>query len=902
MPSRFGPYEIIGRLGAGGMGQVYRARDPRLQRQVAIKIMLETGALDRERQRRFAQEAVAASALNHPNILTVYDVGVEGETHFIVSELVDGVSLRSAMNQGRLPLRRLVEIAHEIAEGLAAAHDAGIVHRDLKPENVMVTHDGRVKIVDFGLAKGQDDDESLLSEPTATQTAAGLIVGTVPYMSPEQARGVKADFRTDQFALGVMLYEMTTSTHPFKRDSAVQTLSAIITDEPPDPAALNPMLPVAVRWLIRRLLAKNPRERFAHTADLAADLRTIRQYLTEATDSTVHGTAASAPARPSRRWIVVAAAVLAAAAFAAGSALAPAESGLRFERYSPLATDAGYQGGPSWSPDGKTVAYEAEINGVVQVFTRALGSPMRTQVTTSAFDCYSPFWSPDGSHIYYHSLARDKDALWRVSVAGGAPQMVIEGATRAAIAPDGQMLVSLREDSTVSVSMSLWVSKTPDSEPVRYARGALKDMTFSNGQLRFAPDGSRLLLWLWPDATAAGPRSGFWEIPLPDGDPRPVLNSLQGLRVPPLFNWLPDNRRIVFVRSDGPTPGSHLWIADTPTDTLQPLTTTAGNEGAPAVSPDGHRIAFSSEATDFDIVEVPLDGSPLRPFLSSTRNEFDPAASPVNTQYAFVTDRSGSLEIWLQNEEGYLQRPLVTDSGGLPPLALGSLAFSPDGKRVAFQRFDSQSEAHFGGPRLWITSVSGGTPVPLGGGDGYQDAPTWSPDGEWIAFIEGRVGEWSLAKARVGGGATAVALKTGVPPFIARPQWSFDGRWIVCETSDGLTVVSSDGAASRVLSGPGWLAYGWSRDGRYVHGLRPTEDQHHFMLVSVDVATGAERVVNANLGTIPPANQPIRGFSPLRNRGFLTSIARVRSDIYVIEGLHPARAWWQRLVPFRVSR
>src|SRR5262245_48244160 len=255
-PSRFGPYEIIGQLGAGGMGQVYRARDPRLQRQVAIKIMLDGGSLDRERQRRFAQEAVAASALNHPNILTVYDVGVEGETHFIVSELVDGVSLRSEMNQGRLPLRRVVEIAHEIAEGLAAAHDAGIVHRDLKPENVMVTHDGRVKIVDFGLAKGLDEDESLFSESTATRTATGLIVGTVPYMSPEQARGAKADFRADQFALGVLLYEMTTATHPFKRDSAVQTLSAIITDDPPDPAALNPMLPVAVRWLIRRLLAK----------------------------------------------------------------------------------------------------------------------------------------------------------------------------------------------------------------------------------------------------------------------------------------------------------------------------------------------------------------------------------------------------------------------------------------------------------------------------------------------------------------------------------------------------------------------------------------------------------------------------------------------------------------------
>src|SRR6266511_3580820 len=428
LPSRFGPYEIVTKLGSGGMGEVYRARDTRLQRNVAIKILLEAAALDPERQRRFAQEAVAASALNHPNILTVYDVGVEGGTPYLVSELIDGHSLRTEMNQGRMLLKRVLEVAHQIAEGLAAAHEAGIVHRDLKPENVMVTHDGRVKIVDFGLAKAQEHDDALVQAPAATQTAAGLIMGTVPYMSPEQARGGKADFRSDQFALGVMLYEMTTATHPFRRDSAVQTLSAIITDEPPDPAQTIPTVPVGVRWLVRRLLAKNPRERFAHTADLAADLRTIRDHLAEMT-ATIPVSGES----PRRRWQVPAAvlALTAATAFIAGRTLASKPMPL-FERFRPLANDAGYQGSPAWSRDGKTIAYEGEVNGVVQIFTRTLTSPMRTQVTNSAFDCFSPFWSPDGSQIYYHSLARDKDALWQVSPAGGAPRVVIEGATRAA--------------------------------------------------------------------------------------------------------------------------------------------------------------------------------------------------------------------------------------------------------------------------------------------------------------------------------------------------------------------------------------------------------------------------------------------------------------------------------------
>jgi serine/threonine protein kinase len=258
VPSRFGPYEILRPLGSGGMGQVYRARDTRLQREVAIKVLLDSSARNPDRQRRFAQEAVAASALNHPNIITVYDVGVEADIPYLVSELIDGASLRAEMNKGRMPLKRVIDIAHQIGDGLAAAHDAGIVHRDLKPENVMITRDGRVKIVDFGLAKTLDDDDALVAASSQTQTAAGLIMGTVPYMSPEQARGGKADFRSDQFALGVLLYEMTTATHPFKRDTAVQTLSAIIADDPPDPARANPMLPMAVRWLIRRLLAKDP--------------------------------------------------------------------------------------------------------------------------------------------------------------------------------------------------------------------------------------------------------------------------------------------------------------------------------------------------------------------------------------------------------------------------------------------------------------------------------------------------------------------------------------------------------------------------------------------------------------------------------------------------------------------
>src|SRR6266545_763835 len=364
--TRLGPYEVLAPLGAGGMGEVYRAKDTRLGREVAVKVLPAEISLDPQRRQRFEQEARSASALNHPNIVTVYDIGSADGMIYIAMEVVEGRTLRDLIVEQPVSARKLLEIGAQVADGLAKAHAAGIVHRDLKPENLMVSKDGFVKILDFGLAKlvaSRPHDLSQLETAGAGLTRGGVVLGTAGYMSPEQAGGQPLDFRSDQFSLGAILYEMVTGQRAFQRKTGAETLVAIVREEPEPIGQVSPKTPAPVRWIIERCLAKDPEERYASTKDLARDLASVRDHLSEASAS--GGLAAAEPARlKRRRWLLPA-----AAALVVGAALALTARGLlkgrpdsRFE-FQRLTYQRGTISSARFAPDGQTVVYGAAWDG-----------------------------------------------------------------------------------------------------------------------------------------------------------------------------------------------------------------------------------------------------------------------------------------------------------------------------------------------------------------------------------------------------------------------------------------------------------------------------------------------------------------------------------------------------------
>jgi len=458
--TKLGPYEIISPLGAGGMGEVYRARDTRLDRIVAIKIVHATFAGDAERLRRFEQEARAVGALNHPNILAIYDVGDYEGSPFLVTELLEGDSLRDRLQSGPLPVRKALDYGAQIAAGLAAAHEKGIVHRDLKPENLFVTQDGRIKILDFGLAKVSSPitdsgaqtlaAQTLITQDTRgqIQTEPGAILGTVGYMSPEQVRGMPADARSDIFALGTILYEMISGQRPFRGDSSVETMNAILKDDPPELVAGNHAVPPTLDRIVRRCLEKAPGERFQSARDLAFALGAISG------SSSAHGTSPAelAPPKKERKWILPAAIALALgllAGFLVSSFAFPRSGPSTKIKFHPLNYRAEMVFNARFAPDDQTVVFSAALQGnTPQLFIHRPGYPApqsfgQPDTHLLAISSKGELAVLTGTHYISHLVLTG--TLARMDLGGGAPRAMLQNIQGADWTPDGSGLAIIRE-------------------------------------------------------------------------------------------------------------------------------------------------------------------------------------------------------------------------------------------------------------------------------------------------------------------------------------------------------------------------------------------------------------------------------------------------------------------------
>jgi len=890
---KLGRYEIRSLIGVGGMGEVYRASDPKIGRDVAIKVLPVDFSADKERVGRFEQEAQAAGALNHPNILAIYDVDTQDEVLYVVSELLEGEELRQRLDEGPIPLRKVMEYAQQIVSGLTAAHEKGIVHRDLKPENLFITKDDRVKILDFGLAKvrtPKPEGDSSEDETRKVMTNPGVVMGTVGYMSPEQVRGQITDHRSDIFSFGLILYEMITGRRAFREESLAETMSAIVKEEPPEMTESNPNISPSLERIVRRCLEKKPDRRFQSTADLGFALESLSAPTSSSGSNMTTAVSAIGPEMNRSPWKAripwIAAVFL---ALALGAALwAPWRSAPRGAalQLTPFSFEQGGQRSSVWSPDGKAVAFAArqKTTDKYQVYVRYLDSPVATQLTNLTDDAFVLQWTSTG-RIFFASAA----GIMSVSPVGGEPETIVDKnalaklkLAAADISRDGNVTAVLREsDDGV---YSIWVSPSPGAAFVPYEPAPFASRSFSNTpKVKFSPDGKQILLY-----RNAGVAEEAWLMPYPANEsnpPRKILQNVPTFSGTPGVSWMPDNRRVVLSTTTSAGAPYQLYLADTTSGAFAILSSGTTPQNAPVVSPDGTRLVFAESTADYDVVSVDLATAAVTPVISTQRSEQMPASALRSPALAYVTDRNGDPEIWL-HKEGQPERPIVTARDFPPDTTqwFASPSLSPDASRIIYVRIERS-----GPVRLWMSSVSGGAPVPLlKNSQSVDKGAYWSPDGSWFVFWSTEDGKLSLKKVKTSGQAEPEVLKSDIQRKGSwLPVWSPTGEWIL-HSDSGVKLISPDGKTTREVSATTALAYTFSADGKIIYGIRTAAAGDHLELFSVGVDGGPEKVIGPLALEYAPASQlrpGLRMSLAPDGKSVTYSIVKSTSNLWLMDGL-----------------
>ena len=827
---RLGAYEIVSLIGSGGMGEVYRARDTRLGRDVAIKVIPPAYSADADRLQRFEQEARAAALLNHPNILAVFDVGTYVSSTgsgpaspYIVSELLEGETLRERLAAGPLPVRKAIDFGIQMAQALAAAHEKGIIHRDLKPENIFINRDGRAKVLDFGLAKLTQPDSPLVAgtnlptTPPANQTQAGLILGTIGYMAPEQVRGLKIDHRADVFAFGAILYEMLSGVRAFRGDTTIDTITSILKEDPPDLPVAERHIPPALARIVDRCLEKDAASRFHSMHDLAIALDT---HSSQSTTSIAVPTMA-VPGRR-RAWLPWAIAGVTSLAALLGGAWIylnrPVETPTFRSTLLPPEGVIVDEAAPSrliaLSPDGRRLAFAGSgPDRQRMLWVRSLDSLTAQQLAGSE-DAFSPFWSPDSRRVGFFSgnaggklktidldggppttlcdyvgtpvgadwnadgvilfsttLGVSDGALRRVSASGGTPQIVLAPDIKAgerdiwwpAFLPDGRHFLYL----------SLGTGRTPLAVSVASLDSPGRTLVMKGGSnVRYA-DGRVIFL---RGGTLMSQRFDTRRLEL-QGEAVPVAEGVQTLF--PTGAFTVSQTGLLAYKSGGTVGGSRLIWFDTAGRQL-------GTVGGPAaygdlsISPDGKRAAVtlpdsSSGARDVWLVDLTRD---LMTRFTFDRAEDNGAVwSPDGTRLTFRSNRNGAFDLFEKPSNGSgVETSLLADKANMIPLS-----WSADGRLLLYTVAASKEGAP-PQPDLWVLPSGGDKkPFPFLTTPFSEVPARFSPDGRWVAYVSNESGQNQVYVVPFPGpgGKWQISTQGG-----ASPVWRPDGKEIFYMADD----------------------------------------------------------------------------------------------------------------------
>ncbi len=834
--TKLGPYEIQSLLGAGGMGEVYRARDTRLGREVALKILPESFAQDEERLHRFEQESRAVATLNHPNILAIYDVGTHNQTPFLVSELLEGESLREVLQRGALPQRKVIDYGVQIAQGLAAAHEKGIVHRDLKPENLFITREGRAKILDFGLAKFAHAQAEAVAgfgaTMTSAATAAGMVMGTASYMAPEQVRGETVDARTDIFALGAVLFEMLAGRQVFHRDTAAETMTAVLKEDPPEMPDLSAQIAPALDRIVRRCLEKSPQQRFQSAKDLSFALGVL-------SGTEMSGAARAAKAVPVRKpWTWAALALLVMAAGAAGwwFAQSPAEAS-RMEFAIPVPGEVSHL---AISADGKLLAYVSpdDRTGTPMLFVQHVGAPDATELAGTEGANY-PFWSPDDTYVAFFANSK----LQKIAINGGPPQTI----TKVSYGRGGswnKKNVILYSPETAG---PLWRVNADGSDARPLTDKIMKATEDSHRWPLFLPDGDHFLFLVANFTRVAPADDGVYLSSLSKGerkqilpgqtnigfangdlfyiDEKKTLNAVPldigkgsvsgnarvvagGVGYQPSVYWgafaVAENDTVVYSASAMAARSVLTWFSRGGKE-MQRIGEPA-LQANPSLSPDGTQAAL--DITDLKSANLDVWIEHLQNG-TSTRFTFDPAeeTTPVWSRdgalVAYRTVAGGSAVVLKAANGMHGEKRLFTVRrglrlpGGYEASDLIPNSWSSDDKQIL-----CSMQVVAGGSRsslLAVIPASGGEPVPfLPPQSSDNTNGQISPDGKWVLYASNESGDWEIYATTFPGAQGKWQVSRGGG---SEPRWKSDGKEMYYLNSHGLMMAVAVDAGATFSSG-----------------------------------------------------------------------------------------------------